>query len=179
MKQTMLRQVILISSVLASTSGANAQTVTLKPELSPIGFLVGQWVNGSGKVSDTGGTAKGTSSIEPEAGGSVLLRRDHTELFGPDGKSTGRFDQIMMIYAESGTLHADYADGDHIIHYTSATVVPGHSVTFATAAVPGAPTFSLTYEASAPDTLAIQFEMEPPSQTTFRPIATGTLHKSS
>ncbi|MBD5657129.1 MAG: hypothetical protein IAI50_18415 [Candidatus Eremiobacteraeota bacterium] len=175
----MLRHLTSIGLVLALTSSAMAQTTTLKPELSPIGFLVGSWDNGSGKVAETGDTAKGTSSIEPAAGGSVLLRRDHTELFGADGKSRGSFDQIMMIYPEGGTLHADYADGDHVIHYDSATVVPGRSVTFTTATMPGAPTFSLKYEASTPDTLAIQFQMAPPGQTTFRPIATGKLHKSN
>ncbi len=108
----------------------------------------------------------------------MLLRRDHTDLFGPDGKPAGGFDQIMMIYAEGGTLHADYADGQHVIHYVSAVVVPQRSVTFTSAAIPNAPTFRLTYETTDGSTLAVRFAMEPPGQSTFVPIASGTLQRS-
>jgi hypothetical protein len=143
-----------------------------------ISFLVGNWGSGQGKVTDTGGTSRGTSTITLEAGGAALLRRDHTELFGADGKPGGSFDQIMLIYPEGGTLHADYSDGDHLIHYTSASIVPGESVAFTSASLPGAPTFRLTYELKDGETLAVRFEMEPPGQTAFQPIASGTLRKA-
>jgi len=57
------------------------------------------------------------------------------------------------------------------------TVVPGKSVSFATAPSPSAPTFRLAY-ALAGRSLTVQFGMAPPGQTAFRPIATGTLHRS-
>jgi hypothetical protein len=85
----------------------------------------------------------------------------------------------MLIYPEAGTLHADYSDGDHIIHYTSAVVVAGKSVAFTSALAPGTPTFRLTYELTDAGALAIRFEMAPPGQTTFHPIADGTLRKAS
>ena len=85
----------------------------------------------------------------------------------------------MLIYAEGGVLHADYSDGQHIIHYTSAVVVPGHRVVFQTAALPNAPSFRLGYEESTPGTLTVTFETANPGQETFHAIASGTLHKKS
>jgi len=168
-----------IALFLGMASAAGAQTTPLNTELSGIGFLVGTWGNSDGKVAETGGTARGSSTITAEAGGSALLRRDHTDLFGADGKPSGSFDIIMLIYPQGGTLHADYADGQHVINYTSAVVVPGKSVVFMTATTPGAPTFRLRYELTGPMTLAILFEIAPAGQTSFHPIASGTLFKSS
>jgi hypothetical protein len=162
---------------LALTSAAWAQPAPPAPDLSGIGFLVGTWGNGLGKVADTGGTSRGTSTITAEAGGSALLRRDHTELFGADGKATGSFEQIMLIYREGGEIHADYTDGEHVIHYTSAFVVPGRSVAFTTSATATAPTFRLSYEKADERTLTVRFEMAPPGQAKFQAIATGTLQK--
>jgi hypothetical protein len=166
----------VVLAVVAATA-ARAQPPILKPGLAPIGFLVGRWTSGEGKVADTDGASRGASMITVEAGGAVLLRRDHTDLFDKAGKPSGGFDQIMMIYAEGGGLHADYSDGEHLIHYVSAEVVPGRSVAFTSAAQPGAPVFRLRYEVTGPDTLAGAFAMSPPGQSDFRPIAAGELHR--
>jgi hypothetical protein len=157
-------------------SSATAQSA-LAPALSGISFLVGHWTSGEGKVADTGGTSKGSSAITVEANGNALLRRDHTDLFDDHGKPTGGFDQIMLIYPEAGVLHADYSDGQHVIHYIGA--VSGKSITFTSVTQTGAPTFRLRYEAQSPDTLAVTFGIIPPGQTAVRPIAAGTLRKSS
>ena len=154
---------------------AHAQPV--KPDLASVGFLVGDWSSGKGVVAETGGSSTGSSRITVAANGAVLLRQDRTNLFDKAGKPTGGFDQIMMIYPEGGTLHGDYSDGTHVIHYTHADVVPGKSVTFSSAQRPGLPVFSLTYALTAPDTLSVTFGMTPPGASTFNPIATGTLHK--
>jgi hypothetical protein len=86
------------AALTASTCGAQ----TLKPDLAPLGFLVGDWSSADGAVADTGERASGTSHITIETGGAVLLRRDHTELRDAKGKPTGGFDQIMTIYPEAG-----------------------------------------------------------------------------
>ena len=137
-------------------------------------FLLGNWASGTGRVADTGGTSKGSSSITPEAGGAVILRRDHVLLFDKTGKPAGGFDSLMTIYQTGAAIHADYFDGTHIIHYVSATVDPGRSVVFDTAAGTGAPSFRLIYKRNQ-NRLAVSFAMAPPGQNAFHPIADGTL----
>jgi hypothetical protein len=164
-----------IAIVLCAASSVYAATRPLNAELAGIGFLVGRWDSDNGKVADTGGTSKGFSRVTVEANGAALLRRDHTDLFDAAKKPSGGFDQIMLVYPENRTIHADYSDGQHVIHYTSATVVAGESVTFSSVSQPDSPTFKLTYEFHAPDTLNVTFGMVPPGQSAFRPIASGTL----
>jgi len=171
-----LRNKLLLAAALTLLAAtASAQSAPLKPQMAGIAFLIGHWSSGQGQVADTGGTATGSSTIEAAANGGALPRRDHTNLFDASGKPAGGFDQIMLIYPEGGTLRADYCDGDHAIHYTSAVVVPGQSVTFTSAAQPGAPVFKLGYRLEAPATLTVSFSMEPPGSAAFRPIATGTM----
>jgi len=174
----MRRLALAIAAAASFGSTASAQTPPHAPALSGLGFLIGRWTDGTGKVADTGGTSRGSSVISTEVGGAVLLRRDHTDLFDASGKAAGGFDQIMMIYPEGGSLHADYSDGVHIIHYRSAVVVPGQSVVFTSEAQPGSPVFKLSYALKAADTLDISFAMAPPGQTEFHAIATGALHRA-
>ena len=163
-------------ALLAST--ALAQPARLKPQLAGIGFLVGDWSSGRGKVADTGDTDRGGSRITIEADGGALLRQDHTETFDAHGKRAGGFHQIMLIYPEGGTLHADYSDGEgHVIHYVSAAVTAGRSVVFTGATQPGQPSFRLAYELKAPGDLAVDFSMVPPGGGPARPIASGVLRK--
>lgn len=167
---------LVAAAALAVALPAAAQAPALKPSLSGVAFLVGDWSSGTGKVADTGGTATGSSRISVEVGGAALLRRDHTELRDAAGKPTGGFDQIMLIYPESDALHGDYSDGTHVIHYTSAVVTPGRSVVF-TSAPGGGPVFRLGYMLTDPKTLAVSFAMAPPGGD-FHPIATGSLTRA-
>jgi len=166
---------ILSLAVLFAGSAARAEP-ELQPKLAEIGFLVGDWSNGQGHVAETGGASTGASKVTVEAGGGVLLRRDHTSLFDRNGKPAGGFNQVMIIYPEAGTLHADYSDGTHVIHYVTAEVRPGRAVTFTSAVQPGAPVFRLAYELTAPDALIVTFGMIPPGGG-FQPIAVGTLRR--
>ena len=169
-------RILAIAATFAALSGSAAgQSVAVKPALSGLAFLTGNWSSGRGTVSETGGSSTGASRFTVEAGGAVLLRQDRTNLFDRAGKPVGSFEQIMMIYPESGTLHADYADGTHVIHYTSARIVPGKSVVFSSAPSAGAPVFQLAYTLAAPNKLDVAFGMAPPGQAGFRPIATGSL----
>ncbi len=165
-----------ICAVCLSIMTTAAYAAPLKPALAGLNFLVGTWTSGEGKVAETGGSSKGFSRMTAEAGGAVLLRRDHVALFDKAGKPAGTFEILMTIYADAGAVRADYFDGDHIINYTSAAIVPGKSVTFTTGAAPGAPTFRLIYTKVGQD-LVISFAMAPPGQASFHPIADGTLHR--
>jgi hypothetical protein len=164
----------LISVLLAEPAFA-APARKLGLELEPLGFLVGNWTAGQGTVAATGGVATGRSAFSIEAGGGALLRRDHTTLKGPDGKRAGGMDQVMLIYPEGGGLKADYSDGTHVIHYVEAQVTPGRSVVFRSAPQPGAPSFRLTYEVAPGDALAVKFEMAPPGESAFKPVAEGQM----
>ncbi len=158
--------------VLAAASPAFAASPPLSAEMQPLSFLVGHWTATEGKAENDA-IARGVSSIEPAAGGTALLRRDRTDLFSVDGTPRTSFEQVMLIYPEGGALHADYFDGSHVIHYVSATVDPGKSVTFNTAATPGPPRFRLTYAAGGANLITVKFEMAPPGSAEFRTIASG------
>jgi hypothetical protein len=166
-------QIAVLAVFLASLIDAVAAA---SGPLDGLSFLVGSWHSDDGQVADTGGTSKGTSVFTSEIGGEAIVRRDRTELFDKSGKATGAFDQLMTIYADGGAVHADYLDGDHVIHYTSADVVPGKSVVFSSSSGPS-PIFRLTYRLESPDALKVTFGMIPPGQSEFHQIAAGTLHR--
>ncbi len=153
------------------------RNVPLRPELAGLAFLLGTWTNGQGKVADTHGTATGTSKFTSEAGGTVILRRDHTDLQDGSGHPIGGFDQIMTIYATGQSVRAEYFDPNHMITYTTVTVTPEKSVTFSTAPSPG-PTFRLIYTLQPGNQPGVDFAMAPPGSTAFHDIAAGTLQRS-
>ncbi|HEX4304135.1 MAG TPA: hypothetical protein VHZ78_15165 [Rhizomicrobium sp.] len=160
-------------ALLLVSSHASAQT--LPDSIAGIAFLIGDW-HGDG-TSEGGMTNQGTSSIHLIVGGNALLRRDHTDVTDKTGKLQESFDQVMLIYPEGGTLHADYLDGAHVIHYAKATVSPGVSVMFESASGTGAPVFHLTYTKTDADTLGIAFEMQPPGAPKFVTVASGSVHR--
>jgi hypothetical protein len=180
MKSVFVALALILSNAWAGCALAEEPTGPsgLRPALAGLSFMVGHWsVTQGGHVTETGGTASGSSIITVEASGGAILSRGHTDLFDPSGKPAGSFGQLLLIYPEAGVLHADYSDGAHVIHYTSAVVQPGQSVVFMTATQPGAPTFKLTYAAAGPKGLAINFAMAPPGASAFQPIATGVMNK--
>ncbi len=169
----MMRFALTLCAFLLVGSAASAQT--LPDSLAGVAFLVGDW-HGDG-TSEGGMTNHGTSSIHLIVGGNALLRRDHTDVVDKAGKLQESFDQVMLIYPEGGTLHADYLDGAHTIHYVKATVAPGASVMFESAGGTGAPVFHLTYTRTDADTLGVVFEMQPPGAPNFMTVAKGEVHR--
>lgn len=166
-------------SYLAVSCGGPAQAQSAPSPLSPVQFLVGDWV-GSGSTDV--GQATGRSSIKADLGGHVLVRRDHTDLPAAAGRPASSMDVLMLIYpqASDGRLHATYTDsGGHVIQYTAARTQPGRLVEFDSDPSPRAPTFRLTYTLSGPKTLGVRFEMAAPGTAlAFHPVAVGTLRRS-
>lgn len=138
--------------VMTLAEAAHAQAVHPIHPLGGLSFPIGTWSGGDGKVAET------VSACST-----------------PSGTPAGGFDLVMMVYAEDGTIRADYVDGAHVIHCRSATIEPGCAVTFDTGAIPGAPAFRLSYRMQKPGSLAPSFSMAPPGRDTFRPVAVGTL----
>jgi hypothetical protein len=162
-----------VALLIALLTGGAATAQTLPDSIAGVAFLIGDWTGGG--ASEGGMTDKGTSSIHLIVGGNALLRKDHNDVTDKDGKLQESFDQYMLIYPEGGTLHADYLDGAHTIHYVRAEIAPGQSVQFESAAAPGAPVFRLTYTKETAETLGIKFEMQPPGGTNFATVASGIL----
>jgi len=172
------KMVLALLTVALTLVGAGAvEAHDLSGPLKPLSFLLGQW-RGGGDVADAGGTASGVSVMTNEANGGVILRKDHTQLFDKAGKPIGAFDQIMIIYEDVGGVRAEYSDGQHLIHYDRAKIKDGRSVTFQSAASPGAPMFTLRYETLSSDRLKITFGMIAPGGDRFQPIAVGELFKA-
>jgi hypothetical protein len=163
-------------AVLAFAQPALAASPHLVPPLSGLQFLIGAWAGGQGRVADTGGTSTGSATFTVQANGAVILRRDHTDLLDKAGKQAGSFDQLMVIYPDAGSVHADYFDGRHVIHYVSASVTPGQAVTFSTAPAHGVPDFRLSYHVQGP-TLSVDFAVKPPGAPAFQLVAAGTLRR--
>jgi hypothetical protein len=180
-----VKALVLALALSVAAPGAVARPAALKDPLLGLGFLLGQWKSVSGKVAATGGTSKGTSRFTVAADGWMLLRQDHTDTFDNQGKPTGSFDQVMLIYFEGGKLRADYGDGEgRVIHYASVEMDPGRMASFVAPASATAPGFMLNYTAttsadpsSGPD-LAVEFDMLRADGHVARNIAGGVLTKA-
>jgi hypothetical protein len=169
----------LSALALAATATATAtvaQAQALSAAMAPLGFLIGTWNGVDGRTAD-GGEPRGSFTIEPAAGGAALLRRDHGQVFRPDGALVLTLDQVMLIYPEGGGLRADYFDGTHVIHYAKAEVEPCQSVRFTSAVQTGAPTYSLTLRRLGNDEVTVRFEVAGPGQSAFHLIAAGTARR--
>ena len=103
--------------------------------LAALSFMVGDWRS----VGDASGSgAGGDSSIHPDLGGRLLVRRDHVAL-----KDGGGFDIYQVVYADGPDLRSEFIDTEgHTIHYR-VTAGPGPSAIFRSDQAGGAPGFRL------------------------------------
>src|SRR5262249_41294063 len=141
-------------------------------------FLIGDWV---GEGSSKAGQGQGAFSIKEDLGGTILVRRDHTDYPATNGKPAFSLDVLMVIYAEGGQLRATFFYCEkHGIHYTARSVVPGTSVQFVSGQEAGAPAFRLTYIKTSNDKMNVKFELSPPGKPdSFTTYAEGTARRKS
>lgn len=149
-----MRAPVLAAVVAALAAPSAMAEAPLLGPLAPFAFMAGEW---RAAEDASGAGAGGDSSIHPELGGRILVRRDHVLV-----RAGGAFDIYMVVYPDGGHAAADFFDTEgHTIHY-AATPGPGPSVTFAAPGTAAAPGFRLTYSAIAADRLHIRFEIAPP-----------------
>ncbi len=170
--RTALFSLFLISSIHPWATGQNFKPAD---SLSQLDMLVGHWF-----ADASGAQNKGTFSFSKELGGTILVRRDHTEVPSSAGHEVAPHDILMIVYQdrEQG-LQAVYFDNEG----NNATLkvlfaTAGQSVQFSNEASSEHAGLRLTYTSQPTGKLAIKFEMEPPGSTNaFATVAQGLAHR--
>jgi hypothetical protein len=128
-------------------------------------FLVGDWV-----AVDTPAGESGAFAFKPGVQGHVLLRTNEANYAATAEHPASRHEDLLVIYAESGALKADYFDSEgHVIRYTIAADTP-NAATFSSAVVAREPRYRLTYKLDGGGTLLGTFEIAAPgSPDAFKP----------
>jgi hypothetical protein len=152
-------------------AGAPATQPQLAEGWAPLSFLIGDW-----EGIDSGGRPSGRFSLEPQAGGHALLRRNTADVQG------GHHEDVMLIYRAPGQgIRATYVDNEnHVIQYSvTATDDPKTAVFLSdeTSGTPGAPRFRLTYRMKPDGTVAIVFDIAPPGAKEFKTYLEGSARK--
>ena len=122
--------------------------------------LLGKWV---GEGSGQPGEATGGFSFERDLQGRVLVRRSHADYPASKERPAFRHEDLTVIALEGDAAGATYFDNEgHVIRYRVTHSPEAHRTVFVSDAAPGAPRFRLTYDWSAPERLALTFEIAPP-----------------
>ena len=151
-----MREAVLGGLSLALLAGPPALASSpLAGDLGALAFMIGEWKS----VGDPSGPdAGGTSSIEPDLSGRLLIRRDH--VLTTAGQA---FDIYMAMYDDGGSLRAEFVDTEgHVIHYAVTPAPDGRSAVFVAPASQSGPGFRLTYAAAPGERLHIRCEIAPP-----------------
>jgi len=111
------------------------------------------------------------------------VRRNHAELPAANGRPAAVHEDLMVIYKsqDGKSAKAIYFDSeDHVINYTATFSPDKQTLTFISAAAPGAPRFRLTYQKEAEGRIAIKFEIAPPGKPEeFKAYLEGKARKKS
>jgi hypothetical protein len=171
-----MRSVGRLGVLLAALAGVNAFAGP-PPELEPLAFLIGQWdASGRGEPGTGSGTAVFTRGLQDR----VILRTSYAEYPASAGKLGWRHDDLLVLYAVSGALRADYYDSEgHVIRYVVQSPAAGQAV-FLSEAGGGQPRFRLRYTLQGSGVLAGEFAVAPPdAPEAFKPYLTWESRKST
>jgi hypothetical protein len=144
--------------------------------LAGLKFLEGKWI---GEGSSEVGKGSGYASFERDLQGKVVVRRNHAEYPGSEGKPAYVHDDLMVIYADTAAqaVRAFYTDNEgHVIHYTVSISADGNAVTFLGDAEPGAPRYRLGYVRIGINKMSILLE-QGTKGTEFHKIVEGRVVK--
>ncbi len=169
MRNLLASSLLLVTLAAAAHAADNpAAKVPSVEGWAPLEFLIGDW-DGFGPDGAPGGRF----SVETQAGGHALLRRNAADVRG------GHHEDVMLIYRAPGSgIRAVYVDNeDHVIQYSVTTADNPRSAVFLSDETAGAPRFRLTYRMKPDGTVAITFDIAPPGAKDFKTYLEGSAKK--
>lgn len=154
--------------------GARQQTT-----LDALQFLQGKWV---GEGTSELGQGAGYFTFEPDLGGKVWVRRNHSEYPATATRPKAIHEDLMIVYLDTATsqTRAFYIDTEgHTIPYAVGISADRKTVTLLGDAQPGQPRYRFTYVRLESGRMSVTLEMaaaDHPDQ--FRKIVEGVVRKT-
>jgi hypothetical protein len=159
-----LSMATLLSTILTTVAVAGPPG-----ELDSFSFLIGEWsASGSGEP----GVGTGAAVFARALQGRAIVRTSFAEYPAARGRPASRHDDLMVIYAHAGVVHADYYDSEgHIIRYSGSSGGPGQAM-FVSETTAGESAFRLSYSLEG-GVLKGEFAIAPPGTAqAFTPYLT-------
>ena len=157
-------------------SVTRAQSPT-PPSLDAMQFMQGKWV-GEG-TNEVGTQGTGYFTFESDLQGKAWLRRNHSEYPSTNGRPATVHEDLMIVYAEAGTVRAFYSDTEnHTIPYRVAFSDDKKTVTFVSDPLAAQPRYRLTYLRLDPAHMTIALEAATPDHPDeFKKVIEGRVRK--
>ena len=133
--------------------------------LSPLRFLVGEWEAIERPAGETG-----AFTFKAAVQDHVIVRTNEAVYTATAGRPASRHDDLMVIYAERGSIKAEYFDNEgHVIRYAVQPRDRNEAV-FVSEPNPGESRYRLTYTSDTSGILLGSFEIASPvTPDTFKP----------
>jgi hypothetical protein len=120
-------------------------------------FLLGEW-----SAIDTPAGESGAFTFTLAVQDRVIVRTNEARYAATADRAASRHDDLLVIYAESGSLKADYFDSEgHVIRYAVQTR-ERNVATFVSEPNPREPRYRLSYRVEADGVLQGSFEIAAP-----------------
>ena len=147
--------------------------------LDAMQFMQGKWV-GEG-TNETGGQGSGYFTFESDLQGKAWLRRNHSEYPSTNGRPAAVHEDLMIVYADAGTVRAFYTDTEnHTIPYRVSFSDDNKTVTFVSDLLAGQPRYRLAYVRLDPAHMTVALEMAMPDHPDeFKKVVEGRVRKTA
>lgn len=157
----------LLAAFVIAIPNAVAET-TLAPQLTALSFLIGEW-NAAPENSGQGAAKDAWPvSITSQPDGKSIIERD---FFDKTGRNKIKF--TNTIFLRGNAVQAHITNGDDEVYFTSASIEPRRSVTFAGARS------RLSYTLRDPNTLVVTYALAGSPNKDFQKISSTVLRKAT